>query len=103
VPFRIQTGLTSPGPATDLLDTLIAFVGPLELPPGIKRVLIAALVAAQQRLDAHRLGSACSTLAAFTETAAAVNENTLDAADVAKLVAQATAISESVGCRRTVR
>ena len=102
-PFRVQTGLTSPGPATDPLDTLIAFVGALELPAGIKRDLIAALVAAQQRLDAHRLGSACSTLAAFTETAAAVNENTLDAADAAKLVAQATAISESVGCRGTVR
>jgi hypothetical protein len=100
VPFRIQTGLTSPGPATDPLDTLIVFVGTLRLPSEIKRALIAALVAAQQRLDAHRLGSACSTLAAFTETAVAVNENTLDAADAAKLVAQATAISESVGCQR---
>jgi hypothetical protein len=104
VPFRVQTGLTSPGPATDRLDPLIAFIGTLRLPPEIKRALIAALMAAQQKLDARRLDAACSSsLAAFIESAAAQNENTLDAAHAAELVAEATAISESVGCRRTVR
>ena len=98
VPFRVQTGLTSPGSATDRLDPLIAFIGALRLPPEIKRVLIAALVAAQQRLDGRRLDAACSrNLAAFIESAAAQNENTLDAAHAAELVAEATAITEFDG------
>lgn len=104
VPFRVKTGLTSPGPATDPLDPLIAFVSTLRLPPEIKRALIAALVAGQQRLDAHRRVAACSSLAAFIESAAALDENTLDTAHAAELITEATAISESVvGCRRTVR
>lgn len=99
-PFRVQTELTSPGPAIDPLDPLIAFVGALRLPPEINR----ALIAAQQRLDAHRLDAACSsTLAAFIKSAAAQNENALDATHAAELVAEATAISDLVGCRRTIR
>jgi hypothetical protein len=103
VPFRVQTGLTSPGPAPGRFDSLIVFVGTLRLPSEIKHALIAALVAAQQSLDAHRLDAACSSLDAFIERAAVQNGKMLDGAYAAELVAEAAAISESVGCRRTVR
>ncbi|MBV9202933.1 MAG: hypothetical protein JOY83_24980 [Alphaproteobacteria bacterium] len=103
VPFRVQTGLTSAAPAPDRLDSLIVSVGTLRLPSEIKRALIAALVAAQQSLDAHRPDATCSSLDAFIERAAVQNGKMLDAAHSADLVAEAVTISESVGCRRTVR
>jgi hypothetical protein len=100
VPFDINKGLTS---TAFTITSLIAHVRGLELPQGIERSLMAKLVPAQHNLDAGHLEAACGRLGAFISTVDAQNRKKFDAADAAKLTAEATVISESVGCRRPAR
>jgi len=100
VPFDINKGLTS---TAFTITSLVAHVRELQLPQGIERSLMAKLVPAQHNLVAGHLEAACGRLNAFISTVDAQNRKKFDAAETAKLIAEATVISESVGCRRTVR
>jgi hypothetical protein len=100
VPFHINKGLTS---TVFTITPLVAHIRELELPQGVERSLMAKLLPAQHNLDAGHLEAACGSLGAFISTVDAQNRKKFDAAEAAKLITEATAISESVGCRRTVR
>jgi hypothetical protein len=97
VPFAINKGLTA---TAFTITSLIAHVRELKLTQVLERRLMATLVPAQHNLAAGHLGAACGTLGAFISTVDARNGKKIYAADAAKLIAEATAISESVGCRR---
>ena len=100
VPFGITKGLTS---TVFTITPLVAHVRELELPQGIERRLMAKLVPAQHNLAAGHFEAACGGLGAFISAVDGRNGQKLDAAEAAKLIAEANAISEAVGCRRTVR
>ena len=91
VTFDINKGLTS---TAFTITSLIAHVRGLELPQGIERSLMAKLVPAQHNLDAGHLEAACGSLGAFISTVDAQSRKKFDAAEAAKLTAEATVRSE---------
>jgi len=96
------TGASSPGGvAVDALtpiSQLIASVEALGLPHGTENSLLAKLGVAQRKADAGNSRAACGPLGAFVSTVKAQSGQKIDAADAAQLIADATAVGESLGC-----
>jgi hypothetical protein len=96
----VGTGLGPSGIAvrpTTIAD-LIASVEALDLPHGIENSLLKKLTGAQKNLDAGHLHGACGKLGAFVNQVRAQSGKKIDADDADELIAEATAVRESLGC-----
>jgi YVTN family beta-propeller protein len=96
----VGTGLGPSGIAvrpTTIAD-LIASVEALDLPHGIENSLLKKLTGAQKKLDAGHLHGACGKLGAFVNQVRAQSGKKIDADDADELIAEATAVRESLGC-----
>jgi len=101
VPFHVNIGLTSPAPALTV-TRLVADVQGLGLPQGIERSLMSKLDIAQQDLKAGHLDAACGSLGAFVIGVNVQSGKRFGAVQAAELIAEATAIGQSIGCQRGV-
>ena len=86
-------------PPTPTVSQVIAAIGKLGLPHGTERSLLAKLAAAQQSLDSVHIGAACGQLGAFSHEVRAQGGKKLDGAQAENLIAKATEIRASLGCR----
>ena len=86
-------------PPTPTVAQLVAAIETLGLSHGTERSLLAKLDAAQRSLDSVHIEAACGQLGAFIHEVHAQGGKKLDAAQAAKLIAKATEIRASLGCR----
>jgi hypothetical protein len=77
---------------------LVADVQRLGLPHGIERSLLAKLDAAERAVDAADREAGCDSLNAYLHEVEAQSGHKLDAAPAAGLIADVTAIRQSLGC-----
>lgn len=97
-------GLTTvtPGPQPPqpplAISLLTVGVQYLELPHGIERSLLAKLDAGQQALDAGDRDGACDSLNAYINATKAQSGKKIEPASAAGLIADATALGQSLGC-----
>lgn len=97
-------GLVSPSPGPQPppppmeIEPLTADVQRLALPQGIERSLLAKLAAAGRAVDAGDQDGTCDSLGAYIHQATALSGKKLDVAGAAGLIADAQAVSQSLGC-----
>jgi hypothetical protein len=93
---------SSPGPLPPPppmeIEPLQADVQRLALPQGIERSLLAKLAAAVRALDAGDQDGTCESLGAYIHQATALSGKKIDVAGAAGLIADAQAVSQSLGC-----
>lgn len=85
--------------AVNHLDVLIGFVNALDIDAGLKNSLLAKLGQARTAASAGRTAPACGAMTAFTNEVSAQSGKGLTAADASQLLAAATKIKATLGCR----
>ena len=91
----------SPGPGPGPPPTITQLVTDVQgagLPRGAERGLLAKLGVAQRKLDAGNRPAACGSLGAFSNSVDALSKRRLNRDEAAELIADATEISQLVGC-----
>jgi hypothetical protein len=80
------------------IEPLQADVQLLSLPHGIERSLLAKLDAAGRALEAGDRAGMCDSLSAYVHHVMAQSGKKIDVAGAAGLIADAQAVSQSLGC-----
>ena len=97
-------GLVNPSPGPQPppppmeIEPLKSDVQRLTLPQGIERSLLSKLDAAGRALDAGDQDGTCDSLSAYVQHVTAQSGKKIDAAGAAGLIADAQAVSQSLGC-----
>jgi hypothetical protein len=97
-------GLVNPSPGPQPppppmeIEPLKSDVQRLTLPEGIQRGLLSKLDAAGRALDAGDQDGTCDSLSAYVQHVTAQSGKKIDAAGAAGLIADAQAVSQSLGC-----
>jgi hypothetical protein len=98
--IAVRPTLATPPPApAQTIGDVIASVQALDLPGGSEGALLAKLTGAQRDLDAENRAGACGKLGAFINQVKAHSGKAIPAADAQAVTDQATAVSQSLGCR----
>ena len=80
------------------IDSLLTYVGAIGIHEGIKNSLLAKLKNAQSDLTSGDKGAACDLLTAFSNQVAAQSGKKISVADANRLIADAAAVQDELGC-----